>query len=535
MKKIRYIIFGLVVFTLSCSEDFVDLTNPNQITTGSFWKTEEDAVAGVNACYQTLLYDGLYMRLFPWVMDVRSDDCRNTSPWWTTDLVQYILNPDNPCYIATWEHCYTGIYRTNQVLEFVPEIEDLDENLEKRLIAEAKFLRGFFYYHLVVAYKNVPLITTLPSGIEDYFPAQAEPADVWQQVISDFSDAIPDLPRKGEYSDDDIGRATMGAAAGYLAKAYMFTRQWDEAEPILSGIINGDYGNYTLIADYRQNFTEETENNDESLFEVQFNRDVGGTLLGWDGDPLADWSKTSGKARTYAPLGGYGYGDITPTDWIFYEFLEERTTDGLLDPRMKASMFFEITSWEDDVPDVAGFDTTYFVYNTPWRIAKNQLPNFCHIRKYLNDGSTESAGNPYNDEVEWRSGINERVLRYADILLLYAECLNELNRTGEAYPFIQIVRDRANLPDLADVKPGMGQAEMREQIYHERALEFCFEAIRYQDITRWGWFDEPARVDTLISHDPEFALWTEGREILAIPPDDIDANGNLLQNPGWTN
>ena len=124
-------------------------------------------------------------------------------------------------------------------------------------------------------------------------------------------------------------------------------------------------------------------------------------------------------------------------------------------------------------------------------------------------------------------------MRYSDILLLYAECLNELNRTSEAYPYIQEVRDRAELRDLAVVRPNMTQEEMRDQLDHERALEFCFEAQRYVDLVRWGYFDDPAKVTMLIGRDEEFANWTEGREYLAIPPTEVDVNSNLVQNPGW--
>lgn len=513
MKKFKiniiYLLLGIIV--TSCSEDFINLSNPNQLTTGTFWKTQNDAIQATNAIYSTLYYDGLYMRLYPWVMDVRADDCRNTSPWWITDVSLYNVTPDNPCYIATWEHAYKGIWRANQVLENVPKIE-MNETLKKRCLAEAKFLRAFFYYHLVIFYNNVPLILKPAGGPDEFYPSQAKPEETWAQIIKDFTEALTDLPTKEEYKAEKfgretLGRATKGAAAGYLAKSYMVIHEFDKAAPILKDIIDGKYGHYDLIADYRDNFTEANENNVESLFEVQFDRNVGGTVLGWTGDPGPDWSKTSGKAKTYAPLG-FGWGDITPTDWIFNEFQKELTKDGELDPRMKASMFFDYPGSK--------------VYGKTWAEAK--LPNKCHIRKYLNDDL-------YPDENEWRSGINERVLRFADILLLYAEALNELNRTSEAYPFIQRVRDRANLPDLAVVKPNMTQDEMRKQIAHERALEFCFEAQRYVDILRWGWYYN--NLDELISHDPEFAKWVPGREYMAIPPIEININKNLKQNPGW--
>jgi len=506
--KILIIITGLLMVCISCTEDFVNLSNPNDHTTGSFWKTEDDALRGVNSVYMALYYDGLYMRLYPWLMDVRADDMRNTSPWWITDLTNYVTSPDNPCYINTWDGCYKGIFWANQVLTNVPDIE-MENDLKTRILAEAKFLRGLYYYHLVIAYRNIPVVTTLPANSDEFFPAQATPEEAWAQVISDLSDALV-LPVKEDYEDEDLGRATRGAAAGFLAKSYMINRQWSDAEPILKAIIDGEYGSYSLVENYRDNFTEANEFNEESLFEVNFERGVGGTTLGWVGDPQPDWSKTSGKARTYAPLGGSGYGDITPTDWIYNEFMEEATTDDGVDPRAMASMFF-------DYPGSMVYGRSF---------ASSGVPNYVHVRKYLND---ETSAN----ETEWRSGINERILRYSDILLLYAECLNELNRTAEAYPFIQEVRDRASLPNLATARPGMSQEQMREQLDHERALEFCFEAQRYVDLVRWGYFDDPDKVEMLIERDPEYGNWTDGREYLAIPPTEVDVNSNLVQNEGW--
>jgi starch-binding outer membrane protein, SusD/RagB family len=512
MKKliISAAISAFLFFAPGCSEDFVELTNPNQITTGTFWKTSNDALAGVNSVYSALYYDGLYLRLYPWIMDIRADDTRNTSPWWTQETMNYLASPGNPTYIAPWEHNYAGIFWANQVLTFVPNIE-MNADLKARIIAEARFLRGLYYYHLLNVYRDVPLVTSLPEGPEDFYPSKAPREQVWEHVIEDFKAAMAVLPTKQQYPASEMGRATKGAAAGYLAKSYVITKQWNLAEPVLKSIINQEYGTYALVANYRDNFTARNENNSESLFEVQFSRAVGGTELGWAGNPSSAWSKTSGKARTYAPLG-FGWGDVTPTDWIFNLFQEEKTTTGDLDPRLYASMFF-------DYPGS-------MVYGRPF--AQANLPNHVHVRKYLND---DTAAN----ENEWRSEINERILRYADILLLYAETLNELGRTAEAYPFIQQVRSRANLPDLQSVKPNMSKADMFEWITRERALEFCFEAIRYVDILRWGWLEDPNRIEMLKSRDAEYERFVPGRHFMAIPPNEVDINKNLDQDPGWTN
>ena len=502
----------MVALATSCSEEFLELENPNQQTTGTFWQTETDALKGINGVYSSLTMDGLYMRMWPWIMDVRGDECYNSSPWWIRALSDWTASPDNPCYYTPWQVVYQGIWRANQVLENVPGIE-MDEGLKARILAEASFLRGLYYYHATILYKDIPLILDLPLTPEDLYPVQVSAAAIWDQVYEDMGAAMEHLPSKQEYSSEDMGRATRAAAAGFLAKAYMFNGLFDLAAPLLKSIIDQELGAYSLMSEYRDNFTVFKENNNESVFEIQFSKSVGGTTLGWVGEPASDWSKTSGKARTYAPLG-FGWGDITPTDWIFEEYQEDSTTEGEPDPRLRANFLY-------DYPGST-------VYGVPW--ADSRVPNHLHIRKYLNDDTDPN-------EVEWRSEINERIFRYADVLMLYAECLNETNRTGEAYQYIQQVRDRAGLPDLAAKEPGMTVDEMRLQISHERAVEFAFEGLRYVDLLRWGWLNQDngqhPMLNSLIAHDDELSTLPPGREYLAIPQRELDVNPNITQIPGW--
>jgi hypothetical protein len=248
------------------------------------------------------------------------------------------------------------------------------------------------------------------------------------------------------------------------------------------------------------------------LFEVQFAdpSQVGGTVMNWGGDPAANWKQASAQACTYS-MDGRGYSDFLPTQWIYNEYKLERTKDDKSDPRLLAT----IASYEPD-------DNSTTVYGDAWPYAPDKI----YPRKYTNDGK---AG--YANEYDLNSGINYRVLRYADILLMYAEALNELKQTTAAYPYIQQVRDRANLPDLATTKPGMTQDEMRDQIAHERALEFAIEGQRINDIIRWGWFYDANKLAMLKTHDADFNLWSPGNEYLPIPQTELDVNKKLSPNP----
>lgn len=558
MKNIYYILITcFILFGNSCKEDFINLHDPSRHTTGTFWKTAEDAQAAINACYQALYYDGMYKRLYNWNMDVRADDVISTTPWWTQDVSLYKMTIDNPCYIATWEAAYKGVWRCNQLLDNIPGIS-MNETRKKIIIGQAKFMRGLYYYHLAITWENIPIILHTPQSFDDYYPANSKGVDVWAQVCKDFEDAMADLPindfsgKPDGYGANDIGRATKGAAAAYLAKSLMISQKfnspadklvWEEAATILKDIIDQKYGSYSLIANYRQNFTKELQNNRESLFEVQFDdTGVSGSNLdnSWSGEPALDNTKTSGKAKTYAPLPGFGWGDVTPSNWIYEEFLKEKTVDGKNDPRMDASLFYKHFLKDKNGNDSIE-DPNYKVYGKTWTEANltlrtdyqvKQIYNV-HIRKYLND-ETQS------NENDWRSGIHERIMRYADVVLLYAETQNELDNRAECANYLKLVRDRANLPDRTTEFSGFTKAQMRDQIAHERALEFCFEAQRYVDILRWGWFKDgvadangKAYIDVLKEHDPEFGNWKPGREVFGIRQDELNSNKNLVQNPGW--
>ena len=124
-------------------------------------------------------------------------------------------------------------------------------------------------------------------------------------------------------------------------------------------------------------------------------------------------------------------------------------------------------------------------------------------------------------------------MRYSDVLMMYAETLNELGKTSEAIPYIQQVRARVGLADLNKVRPNMTQADFRDQLSHERALEFCLEGHRFDDVNRWGWLKDAAKLAELKKHDPEFETYKTGREFYPIPQREIDNNVGVKQNPSY--
>lgn len=517
MKKNRIIytllISGLALLNSCVKEEDLVQNDPNTETTESFWQNDKDALLGVNATYGSLLTDGTYMRSTPLMLDLKGDDTRSQSPWGAMFNIGRFNSSIADAAIYGWafETYYQGIYRANQVLEKVPEIEMEDQDLKTRILGQAYFLRGLYLFHAVDLFKNVPV----PTDTEIYHEQKSQ-AEGWAQVMDDFSKAIEMLPVS--YNDvsgldaGQVGRATKGAALAYLGKAQLFNDDYEAAKATFKRVI--DLGVYSLVDDYKDNFTTENENNSESIFEVQFSRDAGGVDLGWGGAPQSGWGKTSARAITYAPRG-FGWTDIQPTQTLFDEFMKEKTVDGKVDPRLNVTI-----AWNDpDGYTLYGHEFSEYYANNPADL------NSLFVNKYQNSYGDRT------DEFDWRSGINERIMRYADVLLMYAETLNETGETDKAYDYVQMVRDRVNLPDLREVKPNMTKQEMFEQIAHERFLELALEGHRFDDIRRWGWLE--SRLDWLIDRDPEFQFYQPGREYFPIPQLEIDNNPGTEQNPGY--
>jgi starch-binding outer membrane protein, SusD/RagB family len=511
MKNIKlFALTALMLFSaVSCKKDFLELSNPNVQTTGTFWKTEADAVAGVNAIYQSLYYDGTFLRFAQCALDFRGDDVMSPSPWDVlSNTGSFKLFNNTIMQEWLWVAFYGGVTRANLAIANIDRIEFKDAALKQRLKGEALFMRGLCYYYLATFFNNIPLVLEPYQTSDDYFPAQAAPADTWAQIYKDFEEAARLLPVS--YEDPNKGRATKGAALAFLGKSHLENRNWTDAAAKFKEVI--DLGVYNLMPNYADNFTESAENNVESIFEIQFSREVGGTVLGWVDAPYSDWAKTTARAITYAPAP-FGWNDAAPTRWVFDRFLEEKTTTNEDDPRLKATLYY----------NYPGCTLYGQAFETVYATDLNRLG----VRKYGNGDS----GRP--DEKDWRSGINERLMRYADVLLMYAECQNELGNTAACAEWIQKVRDRANLPDRKNEFAALSQAQMRDRIAHERLLEFVFEGHRFDDIRRWGWLYDPTKLAELQAHDPEFVSFVPGREYFSIPQLEIETNPNLRQNPGY--
>ena len=504
---------GLATLT-SCS-DKLELTNPNEQTSGTFGFTANELEESVIACYNHIRMEGTYARVGFNIDVMRGDEAWNASQVWYMPFDD--LNEPITDEIGQWS--WRDWYYTINVCNFVLSRttgDDLSEQM-KRIKGQALFIRGLAYYNLAGYYQNPALITDYSqySTLDGLYASNVaegdtDPSDqydrVFDQVEADFAEAMTLLPSRDEGGEWAKGRATCGAAAGYYARALMMRHKYSEALNVLKAIIGGQYGTYKLMANYGDNFREGSayENNDESLFEIQF-LDYGtqGTDDEWT--PVnTSANATQGHAieSNYGPGDCGGWADISASPWLYNLFKQERTTNGTLDPRL----YWTIGTYEND-----------------WE--RFEYGNVCYTEKMSDNEfivtNNNYGGLPIAKNTNLRTGlyekvvtglhcgINLRLMRYSDVLLRAAECENEVNGpTQQAIDWINQVRNRAGLANLS-LSNFNSKDKLFEQIANvERPKEFGCEFGRGFDLIRWGFFYSADRLQQLKEHGA-FNFWTK--------------------------
>jgi|TARA_B110000902_G_scaffold233748_1_gene277773 hypothetical protein len=500
-KMKKYILtMCLMVAFISCDDGILDQKNPNTLTADSFWKTESDAQKGIVAAYSPFSHIYFYSRLWFGYTLSQSDEIAPRPDYFYSHSI-YNVSPGDGNFTAAWGEIWKVIFRANQVLKNVPEIE-MDEVVKNNILGEAYFLRAYTYFTLVNYWLNVPLVTEPASSLAEVLQPQAAPDEVWAQIESDLNNAIPKLPNS--YDADNLGRITAGAAAAMLGKVYLYRQKWSEAATQLKRVIDQEFATYDLVSNYSENFRLEGENNIESLFEIQFDDAFPLFGGGWGAD-------IKGTARNAAYAHDLANGQAKYVNsWVLPVFLAETTNSGEIDPRA-----YETILW--DYPGAEYFDGTLF---------KDKITDYeTEIRaaKYLDVNGGGPA--PAMSTCE----LNMKIIRFADVLLMYAEAENEANGpSANAYGAIDRVRARADMPGIT---AALNQSEFRERVRNERVLELTLESHRPLDLKRWGML--PGR----IIDNPEMrfgnTFYVEGREYFPIPQVDIDTNPLMIQNKGW--
>ncbi len=497
MKRLS-IIF-LVFVLASCEQDFLERSPIIGITQDNFYQTEDDAINAVNAAYSTLQFELSPGGHFRWFWgDIMSDDSEKGGSG-DNDVNDLLLLETFQGPVTTdllegeWAACYEGIYRANTVLEYIPPME-ISDATKDQVVAEAKFIRAWFYYNLVTIFGDVPKVDRLLSATE-YNQARAPKGEIWNLIIEDLTAAIAVLPLKSEYPQTDLGRVTKGAAQGLLVKSYLWMEDWASAQTTAEAIVAS--GEYQLTPNYADIFTSGGENNMESVFEIQYMNASGG-----------NWGKNNANEGTFTNIfqrarGAYeGFGFNIPTQ----DFVDEFSAEGFEDPRLSSTVFRE----GENMGDRGVFTTD----------AAGQ-PHLYYNKKAFNNKSEEA---PFGDPAP-NGGTNDRVIRYADILLMHAEAAAKNGNEAAAKSSLNAVRARARgtssiLPDITS----SGQT-LLDDIFRERRIELGLEGHRFFDLVRTG------RASSVLGS----LGYSEGiHNVFPIPQSQIQATNNLItQNNGY--
>jgi hypothetical protein len=502
MKKSLLLLLSLTVLA-GCGESFLEVQPTDRFTQQTFWKTREHAEAGLNATYAALLNGNLYGGNTPIFWDVLTPNLfMYNNPNGFSNVAQGIHDAANTGIINNlWGACYGGIGRANNLLANVGGIA-MDETLKKRFAAEAKFLRALFYHHLRTLYGGVPIILDVANAETQASLPRSKAEDVLAQIVKDLDEAAPDLPLS--YGSTERGRATKGAALALKARALLYAGRWAEAATAAKAVM--DSKTYSLFPDYRGLFYLENEGNPEVIFDAQFKFpefahgfDV--NLDQFNGaaplpDLVNEYYLTDGKSIKDSPL----YNPQKPYD--------------NRDPRLLATVMYVGSQYkgapvtEGQYPQTGFGQKKYTIYKDNER--------------------------PAATKVEGQSELNFIILRYADVLLMYAEAQNEAaGPDASVYDAVNQVRRRVKMPDLP---AGLTKDAMRGEIRHERRVELAGEGLYYHDIRRWRTAETVMNGDIFNAKGQRIGTrrFNASRDYLwPIPSVAIQLNPALEQNPGY--
>ncbi len=495
MNAINNIFKSILPFTLlflcvflvpSCSDDFLD--NPPQgfLTDGQFPESPEHAIRAVNAMYSDLRVWQIYYGGYP-IVDIMSDDAhKGSNPGDGVNMTlfeNYTFGANIGDLGAWYASVYEAIKTTHVVIDKVPAI-DMDETLKTRYIAQARFLRALHYFQLARSFGDVPKVMALnpPADLP-----RSPKAEIYNEIIiPDLIFARDNLPTKTEWAGTDAGRATKHAAQALLAKAYLYTEKYDLAADEAMEVINS--GLYDLEMDYSTAFRPEGEFGIESVFEV------GALPFGpgpTGGNQFANTQAVRGK-----PNRGWGFN--RPTLNLINSFDND-------DIRMDATVIF-LGETLDGVLIEGDGATPDETFDADGNVIQIETYN---QKVWVPGTSTEE---PF--------GYNVKEMRYAEVLLIAAESLNEEGSSGPALTELNKIRFRAGLQDITETD----QSLLRALILTERRHEMALEQERFYDLVRTG--NAPAVLGPL-------GFVTGKHEYFPIPSSELLLNSNLTQNVGW--
>ncbi|WP_321436217.1 RagB/SusD family nutrient uptake outer membrane protein [uncultured Bacteroides sp.] len=524
MKKHIFISLILLSFGFCSCNDWLSDPTPGVTKLRDFFTSGSTAIQSVNAAYQPMMWEYNTTYYPEWfVGDIVSDDALKGGQSIgdmadVYDMENFKTSTNNKFLLDFYRAQYQGIARCNLVLQEVPKMHTdtlMDTRLQKRLIGEVKFLRAMYYFRLVRIFGGVPKIDFVIDSSSKWKQSRATTDDIYKFITEDLEDAQKTLWRKSEYPATDLGRVTKGAAQAMLLKTYLYMHNYDKAKEWGDSIIesNAKHNEYKLVSKYRENFTLEGENGPESVFEIQYME-----------DPMSDYGEGNGFTRgTFSIIlmrsrssllgGGWGFNKPTQNLYEEYEVNDPRRNETILNP-------------------------------TDEQIETPEQEIYLHSSRYLNKkyALMNEDGTYYKLTHATRGPINIKVIRYADVLLMYAEACCETGNLNRAKWALELVRERARqgnnniLPPFPYGNYSDNQDDLRKAIRHERRVELGMEGHRWFDLCRWGIAKEVMDAYKTTENaevQKEMASFIkEKHELFPIPAEEINLNP-MDQNPGY--
>lgn len=505
MLKRNIILYTLAAASMTgCGKKFLQKDPQGVIIQENFYKTSQDLESAINAAYDPLGWEtdrkgSVYANAF-FFGDVVSDDAvkggGGQSDQGNWDAIEnFIGNPSLQEFLLPWQRFYTGIYRSNLVIESVPNSE-ADQATKSRITGEAKFLRAYYHFELVKHFGDVPLVTKVLTA-DEYNLSKTPKAQVYAQIEADLKEAANLLPEKGAIT---LGKATKGAALALLARAQMYQTlenpsKWNDVLANAETVINSNV--YDLEAKFDDVCKIATENGKESVFEVQHAIN----MAGQGGDNGGTWTRgNEGTLQNTMTRGraNSGWGFNVPS----LNLLDSMSND----PRKPSTILVNGDAINGEI----------------FTINKNEYPFTGTLtKKYIEETKAMEKSINVSDGPS-----NLRIIRFADVLLMAAEAANEIsNDTAVVNKYLNRVRLRAGLTKNT-IKD---KVALRQAIWHERRMELAMEGHRFFDIVRQG------RAAEVMSLVPEGKNFRKGvNEVFPIPQTEIDVSkGKLTQNPGY--
>ena len=537
MKRyIKYIACAMLATSLSSCNDWLTEDTPGSTKLSEAFTTIDVATNTTNAVYAPLMweYSGTTYYSEWFIGDIVSDDALKGGQYLmdmavVRDMENFKTTTNNELLLCYYRAQWQGISRANLALNEIPnmQVPDSAKATKERLIGEAEFLRAYYYFRLCRVYGGMPIVTDIIDTDSKWHQERVSQDSTYAFIIKDLEDAEQRLPLKSKYKDTDMGRATKGAAQAMLLKANLYragflaqngntaAAQACYAQAVKWGKAIVESNQYDLDPEYFTNFLLKGENDQESVFEIQYME-----------DPQSDYGEGEGYSRGTFTLvlqrsrskhfGETGWGFDKPTENLFREYEPN-------DPRR------DQTIWR---PKNGEMDTP---------AQEIYLGDSLCSRKYA---MYKEGTKCYHLTHDSRGPLNNKQIRYSDVLLMYAEACCETGDLITAKWALKRVRDRVGLAEFPYTATIQGQTvtyqdtqeDLRKAIRHERRVELAMEGHRWFDLCRWGIAKET--MDAYIAQETDEAKaecspFQKGKhELFPIPSKEIDITG-IAQNPGY--